>query len=93
MLIYPVNFPFMSKKFLIWHLKSLYLPFALPYDNPIGVLHQYVSKGDKLLKNILEHYNLLIAMTVLTSLAILLKCICAISYQMLSKEAEQMSRL
>jgi len=29
-------------------------------------------------------------MTILTSLAILMKCVCAISYQMLSREAEQM---
>lgn len=43
------------------------------------------------MKTILEHYHLLIAMTVLTSLAILLKCVCAISYQMLSKEIEQMN--
>lgn len=42
------------------------------------------------MKSILEHYNLLIAMTILTSLAILMKCVCAISYQMLSREAEQM---
>ena len=43
------------------------------------------------MKTILEHYHLLIAMTILTSLAILLKCVCAISYQMLSKEVEQMN--
>ncbi|MCI8338627.1 MAG: hypothetical protein HFH62_08105 [Lachnospiraceae bacterium] len=43
------------------------------------------------MKTILENYNLLIAMTVLTSLAILMKCVCAISYQMLSRETEQMN--
>lgn len=41
------------------------------------------------MKTILENYNLLIAMTILTSLAILMKCVCAISYQMLSRETEQ----
>lgn len=43
------------------------------------------------MKTILEHYNLLIAMTILTSMTILLKCVCAITYQMLSKEVEQMN--
>lgn len=41
------------------------------------------------MKTVLENYNLLIAMTILTSLAILLKCVCAISYQMISKEIDQ----
>ena len=39
----------------------------------------------------LEHYHLLIGMMLLTSLAILLKCMCAIKYQMLIKEVEQIS--
>lgn len=43
------------------------------------------------MKTILEHYNLLIAMTILTSMAILLKCVCAIVYQMLSKEVDQIN--
>lgn len=43
------------------------------------------------MKTILEHYNLLIAMTILTSIAIFLKCICAILYQMLSKEVDQIT--
>ncbi len=43
------------------------------------------------MKTILENYNLLIAMTILTSLAILMKCVCAISYQMLSRETEQIN--
>lgn len=43
------------------------------------------------MKEILEHHNLLIAMMVLTSAAILLKCMCAIKYQIFIKEAEQIS--
>ena len=43
------------------------------------------------MKNVLENYNLLFAMTVLTAIAILLKCICAIIYQILHREAEQVT--
>lgn len=43
------------------------------------------------MKTILEHYDFLIAMTALTSLTILLKCACAIKYQILIKETEQMT--
>ena len=43
------------------------------------------------MKTILEHHNLLIAMMIMTSAAILLKCLCAIKYQVLIKEVEQIS--
>lgn len=45
------------------------------------------------MKDFLEQYNLLLAMTVLTSAAILIKCICALIYQILSKETEQITTL
>lgn len=41
------------------------------------------------MKNLLENYDLLFAMTILTAIAILLKCICAIVYQVLLRDAEQ----
>lgn len=43
------------------------------------------------MKSILEHHNLLFTMMALTSAAILLKCLCAIKYQILIKEVEQIS--
>lgn len=43
------------------------------------------------MKNLLENYDLLFAMTVLTAIAILFKCICAIMYQILLKDAEQIT--
>ncbi len=43
------------------------------------------------MKSILEHHNLLISMMVLTSAAIFLKCLCAMKYQILIKEVEQIS--
>lgn len=44
-----------------------------------------------ILKSILEHHDLLIAMMFMTSATILLKCLCAIKYQILIKEVEQIS--
>lgn len=41
------------------------------------------------MKQFLENYDLLFAMTVLTAIAILLKCICAIVYQVLLRDSEQ----
>ena len=41
------------------------------------------------MKNFLENYDLLFAMTILTAIAILIKCICAIVYQVLLRDAEQ----
>lgn len=41
------------------------------------------------MKKLLEHYDLLFAMTILTAFAILLKCICAIVYQVLLRDSEQ----
>ncbi|MDE7247184.1 MAG: hypothetical protein K2N43_04790 [Lachnospiraceae bacterium] len=41
------------------------------------------------MKNFLENYDLLFAMTILTAVAILIKCICAIVYQILLRDAEQ----
>lgn len=43
------------------------------------------------MKELLENYTLLFAMTVLTAAAILLKCICAIFYQVLLRDAEQIA--
>lgn len=43
------------------------------------------------MKALLENYTLLFAMTVLTAAAILLKCICAIFYQVLLRDAEQIT--
>lgn len=43
------------------------------------------------MKHLLENYNLLFAMTVFTAIAILLKCICAIIYQILLRESEQVN--
>ncbi len=43
------------------------------------------------MKHLLEHYNLLFAMTILTAVAILLKCICAIVYQMLLRDSEHVT--
>lgn len=43
------------------------------------------------MKTILEQYDLLIIMTILISCAILTKCFCAISYQILLKESENMT--
>lgn len=45
------------------------------------------------MKQFLEQYNLLLAMTALTIAAILIKCVCALVYQILTKEAEQMTSL
>lgn len=56
-----------------------------------AALKGYRRMEEDILKSMLEHYNFLIAMTALTSLAILLKCICAIKYQILIKETEQMA--
>lgn len=41
------------------------------------------------MKHFLENYDLLFAMTILTAIAILIKCICAIVYQILLRDAEQ----
>lgn len=41
------------------------------------------------MKQFLENYNLLFTMTGVTALAILLKCICAIIYQILLRDSEQ----
>ncbi len=41
------------------------------------------------MKEFLESYNLLLAMTALTAVAILAKCLCAIIYQMLLRDSEQ----
>ena len=41
------------------------------------------------MKKLLENYDLLFAMTILTAIAILIKCICAIVYQVLLRDAEQ----
>ncbi len=41
------------------------------------------------MKQFLENYDLLFAMTILTAVAILIKCICAIVYQILLRDAEQ----
>lgn len=43
------------------------------------------------MKNLLENYNLLFAMTMTTAFAILLKCICAIIYQILLRDSEQIA--
>lgn len=43
------------------------------------------------MRNLLEHYDLLFAMTILTAFAILLKCICAIVYQVLLRDSEQIT--
>ena len=43
------------------------------------------------MKNLLENYNLLFAMTALTAVAILIKCICAIRYQILLHDSEQIT--
>ncbi|MDD7403223.1 MAG: hypothetical protein SO170_02555 [Butyribacter sp.] len=43
------------------------------------------------MKHLLEHYYLLFAMTIVTAAAILLKCICAIVYQLILRESEQMA--
>lgn len=43
------------------------------------------------MKDLLENYDLLFAMTILTAIAILLKCICAIIYQVLLRESEQIT--
>jgi len=42
-------------------------------------------------KNLLENYTLLFLMTMLTAFAILLKCICAIIYQVLLRDSEQIA--
>ena len=41
------------------------------------------------MKQFLENYNLLFAMTILTAFAIAFKCICAVIYQMLLRDSEQ----
>lgn len=43
------------------------------------------------MKDFLENYDLLFAMTVLTAITILLKCICAIVYQVLLRDSEQIT--
>ncbi|MCD7826824.1 MAG: hypothetical protein LUH14_12845 [Clostridiaceae bacterium] len=43
------------------------------------------------MKNLLENYDLLFAMTILSAAAILLKCICAIIYQVILRDSEQIT--
>lgn len=43
------------------------------------------------MKKLLESYDLLFAMTILTAIAILMKCICAIVYQVLLRDSEQIA--
>lgn len=43
------------------------------------------------MKELLQNYNLLFAMTILTAVAILIKCICAIIYQILIRETDQIT--